>query len=493
MSWRPRLWRLTRLTRSRSGVLLATQAPPRVRHAPSVRRSAWEDVADLSASFGVTLDEWQEVVLQAAMGERADGTWAAPQVAVSAPRQNGKSQLIVARALAGVLVFDERTIIVSAHQQDTAREVFTKIVDILEDNPRLNARVDSYGKALNREYIRFKTGQVIRFKARSAGGGRGFSCDCLLLDEAQILSSAAWSAILPTMSARPNPQAWLFGTPPTENDDGEVFARFRQIGLRRSSPRVAYLEWSAEAGDDFDDPAVWAKANPAFGSRITHERVADERATMDDRQFGMERLGMWAGSETRSVIDAQTWIGLLDHESQPVDHLAMAVDMAPDGESAAIGVAGRRADDRWHVELIEQRAGTLWVPQRVEEVVKRHGFGAVVVDGASPAVALVEPLQARGIEVTVTGPRDMGQACGSFLRLVMEDGIRHVGQPQLATAVSVARKRAIGTEGLWGWGRAVSSADISPVVVVTLALWGAMSSKARPQKRQRSGKAVFRG
>ena len=51
--------------------------------------------------------------------------------------------------------------------------------------------------ALNREFVKFKNGATIRFKARSKGGGRGFSCDCLLLDEAQILRPAAWSAILP--------------------------------------------------------------------------------------------------------------------------------------------------------------------------------------------------------------------------------------------------------------------------------------------------------
>lgn len=447
----------------------------------------------MSASFGIPLDEWQETVLQAAMGERSDGSWASPQVAVSAPRQNGKSQVIVARALAGVLLFGERTILVSAHQQDTAREVFTKIVDILEENPRLNARVDAYGKALNREYVRFKTGQTIRFKARSAGSGRGFSCDCLLLDEAQILSEAAWSAILPTMSARPNPQAWLFGTPPTANDDGSVFARFREVGLTRSSSRVTYLEWSADPGDDFDDPAVWAKANPAFGTRITHERVADERSTLSHEQFGMERLGMWAGAASQAVISDADWSALFDPKSEPGEQLALAVDVAPDGVSTAVCVAGARADGRWHVELIEQRAGTEWVPARVAEVVERHRFGAVVVDGASPALALVEPLRSRGVEVTVTGPRDMGQACVSFLSLVHEDGLRHVGQPQLALAVSVARKRAIGTEGLWGWGRALSGSDISPTVAATLALWGSMTARAKPQPRKRSGKAVFRG
>ena len=57
------------------------------------------------------------------------------RLAISTPRQNGKSQLIVARALAGALVFGEKTIIVSAHNQDTAREVFTRITDLIDREP----------------------------------------------------------------------------------------------------------------------------------------------------------------------------------------------------------------------------------------------------------------------------------------------------------------------------------------------------------------------
>ena len=92
---------MIRLTRSPSGALLGEQAAPRVSATPpATRANAWEDVSDLSASFGVKLDDWQDAVLQAAMGERADGTWAADVVGLSVPRQNGKSQLLVARALA---------------------------------------------------------------------------------------------------------------------------------------------------------------------------------------------------------------------------------------------------------------------------------------------------------------------------------------------------------------------------------------------------------
>ena len=227
------VWRrsVTFLTKSRSAVLLGEQAPPRVRFAPAARANSWEDVSALSSGLGIVLDEWQEAVFEAAMGERADGRWAARLVGVSTPRQNGKSQIIVARALAGVLLFGEKTIICSAHQTDTAREVFQRLLDVIDDNPAVSKRVESVMKALNREYIRFKGGQTIRIKARSVSGSRGFSADCLLLDEAQILGRPAWSSILPTMSARENPQAWLLGTPPTPQDDGEVFAQLREQAL----------------------------------------------------------------------------------------------------------------------------------------------------------------------------------------------------------------------------------------------------------------------
>jgi phage terminase large subunit-like protein len=184
--------------------------------------NSWEDAADLSEALGVPLDSWQEDVLRASLGERRDGMWTARQVGLSAPRQNGKSQLIVARFIAGALLFGERKIIVSAHQQDTARETFSKFLEILDDSPALQKRIKPNGimQALNRESITFTNGAKVQFKARSGAGGRGFSCDCLLLDEAQILSQRVWVAINSTMSARPNPQVWLLGTPPTPDDDG---------------------------------------------------------------------------------------------------------------------------------------------------------------------------------------------------------------------------------------------------------------------------------
>ena len=427
------------------------------------------------------------------MGERKDGRWATPQVGVSTPRQNGKSQLIVARALAGVLLFNEQLIICSAHQQDTAREVFTRMVDILEDHPYLNDRVETYGKALNREYIRFRTGQVIRFKARSTGGGRGFSCDCLLLDEAQILGRSAWSAILPTMSARPNPQVWLLGTPPTPQDDGEVFAQIRQVGLDGKQGRIAYLEWSADVTDDLDDPAVWAKANPSFGTRISHDAVALERAAMDDEQFARERLGMWDEASHRRVIDEESWSDCADSNSKPSEAFALAVGVSPDRSSAAVGFAGMRADGSWHVELDEHKRGVGWVAAYVAGRCERNKIRAVVVNGSSPAASVVEDLLKRKVKVTVLHAPDVAASFATFYDAVMERTVFHTDQPQVNAALAVAGKRDL--SGGSAWSQKNSTSDITPIEACTFALWGAQSSKVKRPSNRVASKAkvvVFR-
>lgn len=470
------------LTKSRHGGLLDGQAPPRVRHAPSVRANAWEDVADLSASFGVVLDEWQENVLAAAMGERSDGTWAARTVGVSTPRQNGKSQLIVARALAGILLFDEQTIIISAHQTDTAREVFGRMMDLIDAYPALSRRVSAVMKAINRESITFSSGQTIKFKARSAGGGRGFSCDCLLLDEAQILGAAAWSAILPTMSARPNPQAWLLGTPPTPVDDGEVFERIRQSGLEGKESRLAYLEWSADATDQLDDPETWAKANPSYGSRISFDAVASERATMSDDQFKMERLGMWADSSSGSVVSADRWAELVDDgPASGVRPTALGVDMSHDRmiSVAACWMLGANA----HVEEVHANPDAA---EAVELIAERAGRRMpVFIDSMSPAAALVPELQARRVNVKASSAADMAKGCGLFEDRAAAGTLSHSGQESLASALAGARRRPIRDAGGWGWDRSSPKTPIYPLVAATLALVAASGAPRRMKAASR--------
>lgn len=477
--------------RSPSVALLAEQAPPRFKVEPASRNNSWEDVSDLCASFGLFLDPWQELVLRCALGERLDGKWAAKRVGLSAPRQNGKSMLIVARALAGVLLFGERKIVISAHLQDTARQTFEKFIELREASPALARWMPERltMNAINREQIKFVNGATIQFKARQGATSRGYSCDCLLLDEAQILKQTAWASINSTMSARPNPQVWLLGTPPTPDDDSEVFTAVRTAALEGKSDQAAWLEWSAEPDDDPAAEVTRWKANPAWYTRINHDVVQGEYETYTEQQFAVERLGIWESVVTRQVIDPDSWAAVADTDSRPLQHLVLAVDVDPDQSRASVALAGLRKDGLVHVELYEQRQGTGWLAPWIEERAKVARLAAVVVDGKSPAAPLVDELKRRHVRnVIVTDADDMATACASFYEAVMERSLRHTGQPQVDAALAVASKRSIGER--WGWNRKTAVADITPLVAETLAVWGVLTSKVR---RRESAGASGRG
>jgi len=65
--------------------------------------------------------------------------------------------------------------------------------------------------------------------------------------------------------------------------------------------------------------------------------------------------------------------------------------------------------------------------------------------------------------------REVAAACGALVDAAKQDQLRHLGQTELNTAIDGARTRPLGDA--WAWARKHSSADISPLVAVTLAKW----------------------
>jgi hypothetical protein len=447
-------------------------------HPADSRSNAWEDVADLSASFGVELDPWQELVLRAALGERAGGRWAAQQVALSAPRQNGKSQLIVARALAGALLFGERLIVISAHQADTARETFQKFMEQIDQSPALLARLrggsvrDGVMNAVNREHIKFQNGAMIKFKARTGSGGRGFSADCLLLDEAQILGARAWASIRPTMSARKNPQVWLLGTPPTPEDDGEVFARIRESALAGKTTRLAYAEWSADPDADPSLVETRRSANPAWDSRINHELVQGEYESMSAEQFALERLGIWP-SDTRSAI-FPNWPDLAAEFSMAGrGSYGMALDVSSDLAYSSVAVAAGDAD----VQVDYRRNGVGVVLDQVRDVRAQLGISGPVLLMGRNAATYAADLDARGVATVIASNADRVGACARLNEAVTEGQLRHRSQEPLSLAVSGA-KWSTAPDGRV-LDRRHAAADLGPLYAVAGALL-ALSSDVGP-------------
>jgi len=403
------------------------------------------------------------------MGERQDGTWAARHVGLCAPRQAGKGAVLEARALAGLLLLGEQMIIHSAHEARTAAIQFRRLKAYFENFSDLRKKVAGIGNAVAREYIRLRSGQEIRFITRSKSAIRGFSADCLLLDEAQILDDLAWEAALYTVSARPSHQIWLAGTAPLSIEQGIVFDRFRRRALEGKDHRLAYLEWSAPPNADLDDPQVWSVANPALGTLISHSTVATERAAASDEGFARERLGIWPTEESSGpVFDAGGWNALADRRAPAPLRVALVVDVSPDRRWSSIGVAGAIPDGRVLVMCFCGQ-GTGWVASRLAELVATRTVVETALFVGGQAAALQPDLVAAGVEFVKLSAVDMASACAAFQETVKAGGLVHVGQPELGAAIANARVRQVGESQRWD--RRDDGFDISPLVACAGALW----------------------
>lgn len=449
---------------------------------PPFASSAAVEALELVAMAGMELDPWQRLVLTQSLGERKNGKWAAFEVGVVCPRQNGKNEILAGRQLTGLFLLEEKLQVHSAHQFDTSLEAFRRLLTLIEETPDFDRRVKRVSRSHGEEGIELKGGQRIRFRTRTKGGGRGFSSDALYLDEAMILQESAHGTLLPTLSARWNPQVFYTASAVDQwiHEHGVVLARLRERALEGDDPALAYFEWSAE-GDapeevDSEDREVWEVANPGLGIRISSEHVESERRSMDPRTFAVERLGVgdWPRTDGlgTQVIAEEIWEDCVDRNSVVEDPVCFAIDVAPDRSSAAIAVAGQREDELSHVEIIEHRRGTGWLVTRLHELVERHQASAVIGDGVGPAAGLVEQLEERlTAEVISVNAKEYGRACGLFFDACDQRSLRHLGTDELGAAVRGAAQRPLGDA--WAWSRKNSTVDITPLVAVTLALWGA--------------------
>lgn len=448
---------------------------PRVSSVSAFSSSAGAEAAELAASAGLVLDDWQRFALEASLAERPDGRWASFEVGLVVARQNGKGAVLEARELAGLFLFGEQLILHSAHEFKTAQEAFRRVLSLIEATDDLRKRVMRVRTSHGEEGIELTTGARLRFVARSTGSGRGFSGDCVILDESYRLPPEAIGALLPTLSARPNPQLWYASS--AGHADSEVLRSVRDRGVRGGDPHLCYLEWSADPRLAADDPVAWAQANPALGIRISAEHVERELAAMPEAEFARERLGIW--DEARgadSALDFEAWTALHDSMSRAVDPVCFGVDVSPDG-AGSIAVTSERPDGGVHVEVVEHRPGTQWLPERLLELRRRWSPRSIVLDAGAPAGALLPELDRLGVPVAKVAGREVAQAAVAFASLVAEGRLRHLDQPDLNAAVAAAKRRTVGD--LWAFGRRGSFVDISPLVAAALAAWGHAETAGR--------------
>lgn len=476
--------------RSLLDVRLGVQVPQIVHLPPDVvSHAAAEEAVDLAEAYGICrgsgLDESQQFTLRVGLGERADGSWAATTVGDFEARQNGKNDTCAARELAGLVLFGEVLQLHTAHEFKTANESFLRLVAVFENHDDLRRRVARIRYANGEQGIELLSGQRLKYSARTGGAGRGFAeADLVVYDEAQHLHAEHVAASGPARLANPNSQAWYMGSGGLATS--EIAWRMRRRALSGDGGRFGYVEHTAERVELVDgrvvstrpdvlDRDAWAQANAAYGRRISDEALLGLYEELGPDLFARECLCLWDPElgAADQVIPADAWMACGRHGATPSGPVAYALDAAPDGRSASIA-----ASDGVTVLVADNHAGTSWVSAALTDLRAAHP-GPVYLDPKGPAAgALLEELVTAGIDHVPVSAAEHAQACGGLLAAVLSGKVTHASQPVLDGAVTGATRRPYGDA--WAWNRRTTSVDISPLVAVTLARWGALSMTPSP-------------
>lgn len=478
-----------------TGELLGSREP-RIKVIPDGdEHPQWPLVLELLDRLGIRLDPWQLDVLWASMLRRGD-QWAAFVVAVCCPRQNGKNEILEARQLIGALLLVEALQIHSAHLADTCMEAFMRLDDRIESNEWLAEQVRHVRRTNGREAVTFENGCRLRFRTRTRGGGRGFAGAPVYFDEPMFFPVISQNAILPVMSAQPDPQAWYTGSSvdQLEHEDGLVFAGVRERALAGDDPRLAYFEWSL----DYDspdlvpaevaaDPASWAATNPALGIRITPEYVEAERRELTSgggRGFAVERLGVgdWPSvAALGSAIDLSRWDSLVDRKSKMAAPV-FTFDVSPDRSSSSISALCARAKGGHLAEVVAHGRGTAWVVPWLAARVPKYRPLAVGCDSLGQAASLVPSLAQAGVDVRLLTTSEFAAGCGLFFDAVEHRTIWHLGQQELRDAIEGATKKPLADRFKW---MPLKGADITPLVSMSVALelWWLIEADRKPEPK----------
>ncbi|MFG2699542.1 terminase [Streptomyces sp. NPDC048386] len=462
-------------------------------------------VAKVMERLGYTPMPWQRYVWDVSL--ELDPATMLPwyrHVGLSVPRQQGKTQGLLAVKVHRAQAWKRQRIIYAAQTRSMARErwedEFWATIEVSRLARRFVIRKANGHEAIIARQTRSKIG----ITANTEKAGHGPPLDLGVMDELFAHEDDRLEqAFSPAMLTRPAAQLWWASAGGTEKSvplnkkrkaGRELIEKLFKRGLLpHDFPHTAYFEWFAPEDMDRADPATWRATLPALGYTVTEAVIQHELDTMEPEEFDRAYL-----NRTRKQTPApdpnvprSAWPGLADKTAMPHGVKAFAVDVSQDRSTAWISMAALREDGRTHLEVVDCRPGTDWVVPALVRL-NRLWRPVAIATGSSgtPAGSLIDDVVAGGITVpekkagqkketphrghlVIARTNDFVEACGQLADAMRQGGIVHRDQAQLTAAVNGARTRRVGDA--WALDRTASLVDVSPLVGVALARWALLT------------------
>jgi phage terminase large subunit-like protein len=420
-----------------------------------------------------TLLPWQRKVTETLFGTlRDDGTRQYRTCYVEVPRKNGKStwaaamvlKLLCADGEAGAEVYG------AAGDRDQAGIVFAAAAEMARATSGLGSALKIIDSTKRIVYQR--TGSFYRAIPADASGSHGFNASGIVLDEAHVQPNRElYDVLVTSVGARRQPLVFIITTAGYDRNSlcWELHEYARQVAAGIiDDPTFLPVLFGADEADDWQDEAVWQKANPSLGQTVPLDFLRTEAARAKEvpayeNTFRRLYLNQWTQQETRylpmaawdacaapigETVGRACWLGL--DLSSTTDLTALAA-LYPDGLGYDIamhfwlpehGIVERERRDR--VPYREwARAGWLTLTEgnvidyaaikaAVYQIVERSRVRALAYDPWNSSQLLVE-LGGEGVPVEAVrqGFASLSAPTKELLALVLAGRVRHGGNPVL--------------------------------------------------------------
>lgn len=452
------------------------------------------DAANLYRGTGREPQEWQELIVNDLLAVNEDGLWTHPKFGYSVPRRNGKGEILTIRELYGLGVGEH--ICHTAHRTTTSSSASKRLADLLKaagyeeifrpKKSEVYSNAFTYSKQFGLErIILLDTGGSVDFRTRTSAGGLGEGFDLLIIDEAQEYTDDQQSTLQYVVSDSPNPQIILCGTPPTAVSKGTIFPKLRESCLLGEAEEVGWAEWSVDEMSDVNDVDLWYRCNPAMGYQLNERKIKAEDKT-DAIDYNIQRLGLWIKYNQKSVITETEWMALeVEKVPERAGKKFLGVKYGIDGSNVAVAIAFKAPDGKTFVECIDcrpSRIGNEWIISIIQNMTD---LGGVIVDGANGQKLLEEAMKEARIKLKPVFPTvgNVIVANAMFEQALEAATLCHKAQPSLVCSATNCEKRAIGSNGGFGYKSLTPDTEIALLDSVIMAHW--LSNEYKEKKIQK--------
>lgn len=423
------------------------------------------------------LRPWQERIVRELYGTLGpDGLRQYRTCFIFLPRKNGKTALAAAMALYHLLGEREYggEIYCAANSRDQATIVYDACKGMVRNDPEL-LKVCQVLPSVRR-IVYDGTVSFLRAIPAEAATAHGFNASVVIYDEIhEARTPELWEVLTTSHAAREQPLDIAITTAGVYDPNSIAYqlydrAKKIQAGVY-SDPTFLPVIYEAEQTDDWQDPEIWAKCNPALGDFRSEKELRQkhlEATQMPSKESWFRRLYL-----NQWVEAADPWLGIelwrgAEETYREEDLLGepcyAGLDLASVRDTVALVLAFRCGDGNIRViprfwvpaDQITKRAHQdrvpydLWARQGLllttpgrsikqehieEEIIRLARRFRILEIAVDPYQAkyLIERLSGAGLQVMEHSQSYIGMAqpCREVERLILDGRLKHPGHEVL--------------------------------------------------------------